>query len=133
MFSLAKIRYLGVKFTGFLGVLFDKGKIMRFGTYTRAKIRNLEIEPTHVRFEIHMKNDILEIFAEKSIDESGSTYTATMMTPDQGEMSAKCMESISSTIEITHFRKKHGKKELVFADTGINTGLEIMGKNKDFF
>ncbi|TFG19263.1 MAG: hypothetical protein EU530_06690 [Promethearchaeota archaeon] len=131
MFSLAKIRYLGIQFTGFLGVLWDKGKILRFGTYTGAKIRNLTIDPTHVQFEIHMKNDILEISAAKSLDESGSTITAKMMTPSLGEMSAKCMESISSTIKITHYRKN--KEELIFTDTGLNTGLEIMGKNTDFF
>ncbi len=132
MFSLAKIRYLGIKFTGFLGVLWNKDKITRFGTYTGAKIRKLEIKPTHVRFEIHMKKDILEVFASKS-NESGSTKTAKMMTPDQGEMSAKCMESISSTIKLTHYRKSKGKKELVFQDSGVNTGLEIMGENQDFF
>ncbi len=133
MFSLAKIRYLGIKFTGFLGVLWDKGEIIRFGTYTSAKIRHLEITAQHVRFEIHMKNDILEIFATKSIDGTGSTYTATMMTPDLGEMSAKCMESISSTIELTRYKKVRKRKELVFKDTGFNTGLEIMGVNEDFF
>ncbi len=133
MFSLAKIRYLGIKFTGFLGVLWDKGKILRFGTYTGAKIRNLEIKPTHVRFEIHMKKSILEVFAAKSIDDSGSTKTAKMMTPDQGEMGAKCMESISSTIKLTLYRKSKGKRIVLFQDTGINTGLEIMGKNQDFF
>lgn len=132
MFSMAKIRYLGLKFTGFLGVLWNKGKFLRFGTYTGAKIRNLEIEPTHLRFEIHMKNDILEVFASKSVDKSGLTKTAKMMTPNLGEMSAKCMESISSTIQLTHYNKNKGKKELIFQDTGVNTGLEIMGKNTDF-
>ena len=133
MFSLAKIRYLGIKFTGFLGVLWDKGKIIRFGTYTGAKIRKLEIKPTHVRFEIHLKKEVLEVFAAKNIDKSGSTMTAEMMTPNLGEMSAKCMESISSKIKLTHYRKNKGTTTVIFQDTGINTGLEIMGENQDFF
>jgi tocopherol cyclase len=133
MFSLAKIRYLGIKFTGFLGVLWNKGEIIRFGTYTGAKIRNLEIKPTDVRFEIHMKKHILAISASKSLDDTGSTRTVKMMTPKAGEMSAKCMESISSTIEITLYKNINGKKQLIFHDTGNNTGLEIMGNNQDFF
>ncbi|MHA1454007.1 MAG: tocopherol cyclase family protein [Promethearchaeota archaeon] len=133
MFSLAKIRYLGIKFTGFLGVLWNKGEILRFGTYTGAKIRNLEIKKTHVKFDIHMKQTILNVFASKSIDESGSTITAKMMTPDLGEMSAKCMESISSTIKLSLYQNKKGKRTLLFQDTGTNTGLEIMGENHDFF
>ena len=63
----------------------------------------MEIEPTHVRFEIRMRKHILEIYASKSIDETGSTHTAKMMTPEEGEMSAKCMESISSTINLSLF------------------------------
>jgi hypothetical protein len=133
MFSLAKIRYLGITFTGFLGVLWSNGNITRFGTYTGAKIRNLAIKPDHVSFEIHMRREILVINAAKSIDETGSTLTAAMMTPDQGEMSAKCMESISSTIKLSHYTVYRGKRELIFEDTGINTGLEIMGENQDFF
>ena len=80
-----------------------------------------------------MKKQIIEIFASKSIDETGSTKTAKMMTPEAGEMSAKCMESISSTIELTLYKMVKGKREFVFRDTGANTGLEIMGKNQDFF
>ena len=133
MFSLAKIRYLGIKFTGFLGVLWNKGELIRFGTYTGARIKNLEIEPTHVRFEIHMRKHILEMHASKSIDETGSTRTAKMMTPEEGEMSAKCMESISSTINLSLYELVKGRRTLVFQDTGINTGLEIMGENQDFF
>ena len=133
MFSLAKIRYLGIKFTGFLGVLWNNGEIIRFGTYTGAKIRDLEINPTYANFKIHMKKHILEIHAAKSVDETGSTFTATMMTPSQGEMSAKCMESISSKINLTLYEIEKGKRRLIFQDTGVNTGLEIMGENQDFF
>jgi hypothetical protein len=133
MFSLAKIRYLGFRFTGFLGVLWNEGEIIRFGTYTGAKIRYLEITPTHVKFEIRMKKQIIEVFASKNIDETGSTRTAKMMTPEEGEMSAKCMETISSTIELTLYKIIKGKKEFVFRDIGENTGLEIMGENRDFF
>jgi tocopherol cyclase len=133
MFSLAKIRYIGFKFTGFLGVLWNKGEILRFGTYTGARIRNLEITSTYVRFAIHMKKHVLIIFASKSMDDTGSTRTAKMMTPRVGEMSAKTMESISSTIKLSLYKLIKGKKKLIFQDTGINTGLEIMGKNQDFF
>ncbi|MBN2155563.1 MAG: hypothetical protein JW776_05935 [Candidatus Lokiarchaeota archaeon] len=133
MFSMAKIRYLGWKFTGFLGVLSTTDEIIRFGTYTRAKIHNLVITPTSITFEIRTKRDILKITAQKSMDATGSSKTAQMLAPERGEMSAKCLESISSTIHITHSKIHHGKKEIVFEDIGVNSGLEIMGTRDDFF
>jgi hypothetical protein len=133
MFSLARINYLGIKFTGFLGVLLDRDEIMRFGTYTRAKIHNLQINPIELSFDIHMKKHILKINAKKSVDATGSSATAQMLAPDKGEMSAKCLESISSQIRLELYEKSKSGNRLLFEDSGKHAGLEIMGTKNDFF
>ncbi len=118
MFSIAKIPFLGRRFNGFLGALWHEDDFYKFATYTRAKLRTLNINPDNIQIVVEDKKHLLEI----EITKKGSGF-GNLKSPSMGVMTGHCPESINSTIKL----KLHNKKTevLIIDDIGLNAGLEI--------
>ncbi|MFX1329510.1 MAG: tocopherol cyclase family protein [Promethearchaeota archaeon] len=118
MFSIAKIPFLGMKFNGFLSALWYEGDFYKFATYTRAKIKSLDILPDILHVIVEDKKYILDFEVVKKGIGSGL-----LKAPKVGVMSGHIAESINSKIKLQLFDKK--KNKLIIDDLGLNAGLEI--------
>jgi hypothetical protein len=118
---VAKIPWIRNAFTGFLCVLLFEGKIHRFATYTGAKISEIKLEGESVFILIHNKKHILEITACRA----GHGLLAA---PVNGAMDRRIAESVDASITLK-ISDKSGN--LIFAENGINAGLELVGDMKD--
>lgn len=139
IFSLAKLPYLGIKFSGFLAVLWDKGELFIFTSYNGSKLHIKEISPVSVSFIIKNKKSGITIEAEATkTPPFGDNLTAVMKTPVNGEMINKTAETMSAKIKLhvySHNRRIPSKKydeSYEFYDTGQLAGLEIMAESRSF-
>lgn len=133
IFSIARIPYLGMKFSGFLAVLWDKGEFFIFTSYNGSKLQIKEISPVSVSFTIKNKKSGVTIETEAiKTAPFGDNLNAVMKTPVNGEMVNKCAETLSAKINLhvfSHNRRIKNKKydeSYEFYDTGQLAGLEIM-------
>ena len=115
MLSVAKIPFLGMNFQGFLGFLQVEGKLIRFGTYTGAKIVKLEQDSSHAIVIIRQKNHLITF-------EATLGPASHLSAPRQGNMDRLILESIMGKIEVT-LKKKDGS--LLFQETGSLAGIEL--------
>jgi hypothetical protein len=115
MLSVAKIPFLGKIFPGFLGFIQIGDQLIRFGTYTGAKILKLESDDTHALVQIKSKNQEIEFLAELG-------PAAKLVAPRQGKMERTLLESIMGTITLT-IKDKHN--DMIFQETGILSGIEL--------
>ena len=137
-FSLAKIPYLGLKFPGFLCVFTYREKKVIFATYNGAKITQLTLSPDNVNIQIENSKYSLKITAKKSNGAKKDGVGAIMRAPKNGQMTSKCIETISANIDLRFYqkisRKSSGSYEgiEIMHDTGKNAGLEIMADHSTF-
>jgi len=118
MFSIAKIPFLGMNFNGFLSALWHEGNFYKFATYTRAKVKSLEINPNILHIIVEDKNYRLDFeIAKKGIG------SGLLKAPQEGIMSGHIAESINSKIKLKLFDKK--KETIIIDDLGVNAGLEV--------
>ena len=61
MLSVAKIPWLGFSFTGFLGFYYLNNEVVRFGTYSKAKVKLDKCEENSLNLNIVLRDKILEI------------------------------------------------------------------------
>lgn len=122
MFSIAEIPFLGSKFVGFLSALWLNDHFYKFATYTRAKLRSLEIRADDVQISVEDKNYKLDFEVAKKGVGSGD-----LKAPSSGVMIGHIAESINSKIKLNLYDKKSDK--VIIDDLGVNAGLEI--KNPD--
>ena len=115
MLSVAKIPFLGRTFQGFLGFLKIEDKLIRFGTYTRAKIVKLEQDSKHATIIIRQKKYLITFVATLG-------PASHLSAPRQGNMERTILESVIGTVEVT-LRKKDGT--LLFQETGNMAGIEL--------
>jgi len=123
MFSIAVIPFLGMHFNGFLSALWHEGEFYKFATYTRAKVRSIEIEVDSIQIQIEDKKYRLEF----KIFKKGSDF-GNLKAPSSGEMLGHIAESINSKIELKLYNKKDN--QLIIDDIGVNSGLEIKDPEK---
>jgi len=115
MLSVAKIPFLGMTFQGFLGFLQIEGKLIRFGTYTGAKIVKLELDSEHATIIIRQKKYLITFVATLG-------PASHLKAPRQGKMERPILESVVGTIEVK-LMKKDGT--LIFQETGNMAGIEL--------
>ncbi len=115
MLSVAKIPFLGMNFQGFLGFLQIEDKLIRFGTYTGAKILNLEQDSNHATAIIRQKD--YRITLEATLGPASH-----LSAPRQGTMERTILESIMGTVTVT-LKKKDGT--LLFQEMGSMAGIEL--------
>lgn len=116
MLSVATIPFLGRSFTGFLGFVLIKGRLIRFGTYTKAKIIELESDDRHAHVVIKDKRYMLQFDAMLG-------PTAHLAAPRQGKMERGIFESIKGTILLQVVDIKDG--HTIFEETGTLAGIEL--------
>lgn len=115
MISLANIPFKLFEFRGLICVLIIDEQEFRFTTYNAAKI--VEYDVTDKLLNITLKKGIYSLNIKSSYD-TGLKLSA----PVKGKMSKDIFESISSIITVTLKRKD----AIIFSDTSINCGLEIV-------
>jgi hypothetical protein len=115
MLSVAKIPFLGKIFPGFLGFVQIGTELIRFGTYTGAKISRLENNETHAFIQIQTKKQQIEFLAELG-------PASKLVAPRQGKMERTLLESIMGTITISI---KDKDNTLLFEETGTMAGIEL--------
>ena len=120
MLSIAKIPWLGMHFTGFLGFLNVGDTVYRFATYLGHRIKVLEQHEQGVDIGIKMGNTFLRLRAE--LGEGGG-----LIAPVKGDMNRQMKESLNSTLHV-ELRDRKGKP--LFNDTSHIAGLEISGVMK---
>ena len=123
MLSIAKIPWLGFSFTGFLGFYYINNEIVRFGTYSKAKVKLEKYEENSLNLNIVLKDEILEI---QTIKKSSGMLKA----PVNGNMNRRISEGIDADLKVKLLDEN---KNILFEDSSKTTGLELVGEIKELF
>lgn len=115
MFSYADIPFLGFYFKGLIANLYYQGKEYRFATYNRAKVMNESVLQRKVNYTLKKGHYTLDI-------EAHSTNEIALASPRNGQMIEQIKEGLSGTITL----KLYKKNQLIYEDTGLHAGIEIM-------
>lgn len=117
--SVAIIPWLGGSFRGMIAGFWHDRQLVRFATYTGARIEHLEIEDNHVLWVIADRLHRLEIDAAHP---GGGTLAG----PSKVDMGVRVAETLQGTIHVSLYQRKNSSRPL-FQDTGRCAGLEIVG------
>lgn len=115
MFSYADIPFLGFYFKGLIANLIYQGKEYRFATYNGGRVIKEEIIDKKVVYVLKRRQYQLWI-------EATSTTEIALASPRNGMMIEQIKEGLSGKISI----KLYNKDQLVYEDTGLHAGIEIM-------
>lgn len=115
MLSIADIPFKIFNFTGIICVLIIDNKEFKFTTYNNTKLVKYDVDENSLNIVLKKGNYILNIKSEYN-------QSLKLIAPKNGEMKKNILESISSNIIVT---LKH-KNKIIFSDTSINCGLEIV-------
>lgn len=121
MLSAARIPFLGMTFTGFLGYLLVNGKLTRFGTWTGARLSITETGEDSVRLVVSGRNFFrkwkVEIDALKG-------KRGDLLAPVEGNMTRTIRESLDARLSL---RFLDARNHVLWEDKTINAGLELVG------
>ena len=123
MLSIAKIPWLGFSFTGFLGFYYINNEIVRFGTYSKAKLKLEKQEKNNLNLNIILKDKVLEIQTLKN-------NSGMLKAPVNGNMNRRISEGIDAELTLKIIDKN---KKMLFIDRSITTGLEVVGNIDELF
>ncbi len=123
MLSIAKIPWLGFSFTGFLGFYYINNEIVRFGTYSKAKVKLEKQEKNNLNLNIILKDKVLEIQTLKN-------SSGMLKAPVNGNMNRRISEGIDAELTLKIIDKN---KKMLFIDRSITTGLEVVGNIDELF
>jgi hypothetical protein len=115
--SVAIIPWLGSAFRGFIVGLWHQGQLYRMATYTKAKIKELEISDVRVRWALQDKHYTLEMTATR---EQGGLLRG----PSREDMGRRVEETMQAVVE-ARLISKDGT--VVFKGQGCHAGLEVNG------
>ncbi|MBL7006470.1 MAG: hypothetical protein ISR78_05250 [Spirochaetia bacterium] len=122
MLSVARIPFLGSEFTGFLGFLRYNDTLLRFGSYTGAKIISLKADGKTAKVIIRQGKTLVEFSAEMGV--SGH-----LAAPRQGKMDRIIQESLNGSIAVTvRTMTDSGDSDagaVLFSGVGILAGIEL--------
>ena len=121
MLSIAKIPWLGFSFTGFLGFYYINNEIVRFGTYSKAKVKLEKYEENRLNLNIVLKDEVLEIQTIKKI-------SGMLKAPVNGNMNRRISEGIDADLKVKLLDEN---KNILFEDSSKTTGLELVGDIKE--
>lgn len=120
--SVAKIPWLSGAFVGFICAFLIDNKLIRFATYTGAKLKSISAEGETIDIVLEDAKYVLTVQAQKAAG-------AELASPVLGLMEGRVKESMRALIHITLFSKQENK--VIFNDTGRNAGLEIAGNTSE--
>ena len=118
MVSVARIPWIRRSFTGFLGFLRYQGHVVRFGTYTGARITSLTVDDLHAAVTMQLPR-IGTLTIAGSLSGKGS---GRLVAPQKGTMVRDIIESVSGRLQVT-LTDRSGRT--LFEDTGICAGIEL--------
>lgn len=116
MMSIAKVPMLGIRFTGYLGFFYYKGKVYTFRSYNGSKMTILSFDKDKLKMSFRNRNVQLDISA--TLKNSGI-----LLAPKFGEMSREIKESVNSDLEV---KLSDSKGNLIYHDKASRAGLEIV-------
>ena len=119
MCSIANIPFLRRSFTGFICGLYFKGTLYRFATYTGSKLVQISTDGDIVNICLRNKKQELQV-------EGKTKNTGRLLSPKNGIMKGEVLESITAEITVKLYEIAYKTKTLIYEDSGINTGMEIM-------
>lgn len=122
--SIARIPFLGIRFTGFIGGLLIGKKLYRFTTYSGARLRELSQSDNKLYVLLEGKRYNLEVLIDR--DKCGG-----LISPRLGVMEGKVQESMTTEARVRLFELNSRGKKLIFEAAGRNGGLEIMGDMRE--
>ncbi len=120
--SVAKIPWLSGAFVGFICAFLLDNRLIRFATYTGARLKKVEMGEHTTDIILEDKNYILSVTATKA-------EGAELASPVLGLMEGRVKESMSALINITLTDKN--QNQIIFNDTGRHAGLEIAGNTSE--
>lgn len=118
MMSVAIIPWLGSSFTGFLGFLLYGGKVLRFGTYSGARIRRISPHEHGVDLLIEHRSYKLEVRTWRA-------HAGILAAPVQGVMERRIAESVDARLTLKLYDKQGN---VLFDDSCTAAGLEMVGE-----
>jgi hypothetical protein len=121
MFSIAVIPWLSSSFIGHLALLRFNKHTINLSTYRGGKVTKLSINKEGVFIHIQTRAYLLEINAIQG-------KSVSLKSPEKGLMTGRTIESINSKIDVS---LTNYKGNVLFSDTGIDAGLEIMDDNNE--
>lgn len=116
--TIATIPWLGSSFRGFIIGLYLHGRLIRFTTYQRSRLRLLCINDDEIHIMVQNRTYLLEIRAPRR---SGHIIQG----PSGHHMDRPIHHTPTTQLHLTLFKKKTG--ECVFTGQGYLAGLEIQG------
>ena len=119
MCSIAKIPILKGSFTGFICGLYFNKTLYKFATYTGAKLVTLNTAGNIVNISLINKKNELQI-------EGKTQNKGKLISPKNGIMKNQVLESLTAEVTIKLYKIVGKVKTLIYEDSGINTGMEIM-------
>ncbi len=122
MFSVAKIPWFAKEFTAFISFLRFEDKLIRFATYTKAKIKKLNLYNNNMQITLEDSKYIMELHV------FGNTQ-GSLKAPKDGQMEREILESINAAVAVELTDKKG---DILYKGLGTNTGLEIVCNEYDF-
>ena len=120
--SVANIPWLRSSFVGFIAGFWLENKLIQFTTYNSSKLIRSVIDQNKVIVELQNKHYRLNVEALR-------TSSAELASPILGFMEGKINETMTSEVSVELHDIK--SRELIFKDTGRNTGLEVAGNLKE--
>jgi hypothetical protein len=117
--SVAKIPWIRNSFVGFIAGIWLQDRLLQFTTYNNSVLRKSFADKEKVEIVIENKNFRIEILAHRS-------DATALASPILGLMDGRIEESMTAKTDVQLFDKKN--KQIIFHDTGRNTGLEVAGK-----
>lgn len=113
--SIANIPYSIFSFNGFICSLILNNIEYRFATYNSSKILSYRVSKNNFNIKLKNKDLLLHIY-------SNSKDCFSLKSPKCGAMKNEIKESINSKISVCLYEKE----KLIFEDSSINCGLEIV-------
>ncbi len=114
MLSIARIPFVGMHFTGFLGFLYYGGETLCFATWSGAKIRSVSKRGSAVAIVIEKRRYRLELSIE-------SRASGELIAPVAGSMHRRIKESVDSVVSFVLWKGNARCAE----GRGTQAGLEI--------
>ena len=115
MLSIARIPYMGLRFTGFLGFVLLDGQLIRLGTYTSAKIVSLQSSDQRANVVIRKGDKLFTLSATMGI---GSCLAS----PRNGAMDETIVESVDGRLNLTITDRKG---TVLYSDESTLAGIEL--------
>jgi tocopherol cyclase len=118
--SVALIPWIGFSFSGFIVGLTIDGELYSFATYNNSKIAYFDVTDEEINIQFANKHNQLKVCIKRVLG-------GELKGPTRENMEKRIFESLNAEIKV---ELKNRLGEIIFAQAGINGGLEVHGDMK---